>query len=79
MLVQELMQQTMMESLGRGEGVSVKETLQRPPQRSTSLLVHIVVVRVVASQRDERSQAEAVGEEDLSRRVQPHLQEPQTR
>lgn len=73
MLVQELMQQTMMESLKRRERVSVKETHQRRPQTSTSLLVHIVVVSVVASQRDERAQAEAVGEEDLSRRIQPHL------
>lgn len=74
MLVQELMQQTMMESLKRTEGVeSVKETHQPRPQKNTSLLVHIVVVSVVASQRDERAQAEAVGEEDLSRRVQPHL------
>lgn len=73
MLVQELMQQTMMESLKRTEGVSVRETHQGRPQKSTSLLVHIVVVSVVASQRDERAQAEAVREEDLSRRVQPHL------
>lgn len=73
MLVQELMQQTMIESLKRTEGVSVTETHQRRPPKSTSLLVHIVVVSVVASQRDERTQTEAVGEEYLSRRVQPHL------
>lgn len=37
------------------------------------LLVHIVVVGVVASQCDERAQAESVGKEDLSCRIQPHL------
>lgn len=73
MLVQELMQQTIMESLKRREGFSVKGTHQRTPLKSTSLLVHIIVVSVVASQCDERAQAETVGEEDLSRRVQPHL------
>lgn len=37
------------------------------------LLVYIVVVRVVASQRDERAQAQSVGKEDLSCCIQPHL------
>lgn len=73
MLVQELIQQTMMESLKGTEQISVKETHRWGWRASSSLLVHVVVVRVVASQRDERAQAEAVGEEDLCRRVQPHL------
>lgn len=74
MLVQELMQQTMMESLRRRGGVSETGSHQRRDREgSGSLLVHIVVVGVVASQRDERAQAQAVGEEDLSGRVQPHL------
>lgn len=38
-----------------------------------NLLVHVVVVGVVAAQRDERAQAQAVGEEDLSGCIQPHL------
>lgn len=37
------------------------------------LPVYVVIVSVVAPQRDERTQAQSVGEEDLSRRVQPHL------
>lgn len=36
-------------------------------------LVDVIVERVVASQCDERAQAKAVGEEDLSRCIQPHL------
>lgn len=37
------------------------------------LLVYIVVVGVVASQGDERAQAQAIGKEDLSCCIQPHL------
>lgn len=37
------------------------------------VLVDIIVVRVVASQSDERAKAQPIGEEDLSRCVQPHL------
>ena len=36
--------------------------------------VDVVVERVVAPESDQGSQAQAVGEEDLGGRIQPHLQ-----
>lgn len=41
--------------------------------KGVTILVDVVVVGVIASQCDERTQAQTVGEEDLSGRVQPHL------
>lgn len=57
-------------ALARQEAISAEAA-----KGARLLLVHIVVVGVVASQRDERAQAQAVGEEDLSGRVQPHLRD----
>lgn len=76
MLVQELMQHTMMESLYRPRQSKHFLKMAKQPNNKDvgNLLVHVVVVGVVAAQRDERAQAQAVGEEDLSGCIQPHLQ-----
>lgn len=50
-----------------------------PESRKVSLelfsdsLLHVVVVLVVGAERDERAQTETVREENLRRRVNPHL------
>lgn len=75
MLVQELMQHTMMESLCRPRQSRHFQKRQKRPKDGDvgNLLVHVIVVGVVAAQCDERAQAQAVGEKDLSGCVQPHL------
>lgn len=76
MLVQELMQHTMMESLKSTKQGLKKEQKHLMSERegmNRVLLVDIIVVGVVAAQCDERAQAQTVGEEDLCRCIQPHL------
>lgn len=50
-----------------------KASAIREDVHSLFLLVYIIVVSVVASQGDERAQAQSVGKEDLSSCIQPHL------
>lgn len=50
-------------------GVSGRNVRTRPPLTP----VHIVVERVVASESDQRPQAQPVGEKDLGGCVEPHL------
>lgn len=86
MLVQELMQHTIMESLKRKKHTTKQRTVRMKEENTISnitqdvpacdcmfLLVYIVVVTVVASQGDERAQAQSVGKKYLSCCIQPHL------
>lgn len=85
-LVKELMQHTMMESLEKeDQDVQLQEERRKNPKKHQPseqmyrvydclpVLVHIIVVRVVAPQCDERAQAQSVRKENLGCCIQPHL------